>query len=171
METKTTYHLSLDIWAKIITVALLLLFLFVSVSSIRNIISNAGDQSIWTSLSLLGISTGIPLISWLFAPQSYKLTQQALVITRPAKDKTILFSEISEVRIMGARENIWNIRTFGVGGLFGYYGKFYSWKLGSFSFYASRRDHQILIETKKGKKLIISPDDISLAEVLKGKIA
>lgn len=147
-----------------------MILLFLSFSSIRDIFLNLDDQILWSSWGLLALSIGIPFVCWLFAPQSYKITPDALVITRPAKDKKILFSEISEVRILGAKENIWNFRMFGVGGLFGYYGSFYSRKLGTFSFYASRRDHQILIKSKKGKKLLITPDDISLAEVLKDKI-
>ncbi len=53
----------------------------------------------------------------------------------------------------------WTIRTFGVGGLFGYYGEFVNWKLGNMTWYATRRDKTVLIETVDDKKLIVTPDE------------
>lgn len=53
----------------------------------------------------------------------------------------------------------WSIRTFGVGGLFGYFGKFANAKLGNMTWYATRRDKTVLIKTAGNKKIILTPDD------------
>jgi hypothetical protein len=53
----------------------------------------------------------------------------------------------------------WAIRTFGVGGLFGYYGKFANTKLGSMTWYATRKDRAILVRTIDNKKIILTPDE------------
>ena len=50
------------------------------------------------------------------------------------------------------------IRTFGVGGLFGYFGKFFNSKIGRLTMYGTRRNNTVLIETDN-KKIILTPDD------------
>lgn len=59
------------------------------------------------------------------------------------------------------------IRTFGVGGLLGYFGKFYTPQIGHMTFYATQRTNRILIVDKQGKKFLLTPDDISLIEKIK----
>jgi hypothetical protein len=56
------------------------------------------------------------------------------------------------------------IRTFGVGGLFGYFGKFHTPNIGHITFYATQRVNKVLIVTKQGKKIILTPDDIGLIQ-------
>ncbi len=53
----------------------------------------------------------------------------------------------------------WAIRTFGVGSLFGYYGKFANTKLGSMTWYATRKDKTVLVRTIDNKKIILTPDE------------
>jgi hypothetical protein len=50
------------------------------------------------------------------------------------------------------------IRTFGVGGLFGYFGNFRNSVIGKIAMYATRRDKTILVETLD-KRLILTPDE------------
>src|SRR5262249_29856517 len=50
------------------------------------------------------------------------------------------------------------LRTFGVGGLFGYYGAFWSPSLGSFSAYLTRRKSFVLVDTRAGR-MLLSPSD------------
>ena len=53
----------------------------------------------------------------------------------------------------------WTVRTFGVGGLFGYFGKFANRALGSMTLYATRRNNYVLIITTDERKIIITPDE------------
>ena len=89
-----------------------------------------------------------------------------LIIKRPARDKHIKLADLAEVRMLKEADMSWTIRTFGVGGLFGHYGRYYNKSLGSFTQYTTRRNNQILIRTRQEKKIIITPDDLSLADKL-----
>jgi len=54
----------------------------------------------------------------------------------------------------------YSVRTFGVGGLFGYFGKFWNKEYGNMTWYATRRDKAIMIITKENKKIILTPDEV-----------
>ena len=51
------------------------------------------------------------------------------------------------------------IRTFGVGGLFGYYGQFYNSKIGSMTWYATRQNNTVLVRTIDNKNIVLTPDE------------
>jgi hypothetical protein len=51
------------------------------------------------------------------------------------------------------------IRTFGNGGLFGYYGRFSSPALGSSSWYVTKRSNAVVLRTGS-KTTVVSPDDV-----------
>lgn len=57
---------------------------------------------------------------------------------------------------------IGSIRLFGVGGLFGYYGKYYNFKMGHMTLYTTQKRNRILMTMITGKKIIISPDDLNI---------
>jgi hypothetical protein len=68
-------------------------------------------------------------------------------------------NQIKSVELLDKEQLAWVFRTFGVGGLFGYYGKFANTKLGSMTWYATRRNKTVLIETLDNKKIILTPDE------------
>jgi hypothetical protein len=109
--------------------------------------------------------------SYVFAPTGYALTEDGLLIQRIAKNVLIKYSDIAEVRLMPGNEILGGIRLFGVGGLFGYYGIFYNPEIGRYTAYATRANNRIFIQTKAGKKIVITPDDTSLANSLSEKIS
>ncbi len=51
-----------------------------------------------------------------------------------------------------------SLRTFGVGGFFGNFGKFWNGKLGKMTWYVTRKNNFVLVETKDQKKIILTPD-------------
>jgi hypothetical protein len=59
---------------------------------------------------------------------------------------------------MDRREMWTTVRLFGVGGMFGYYGKFYSFALGNENWYATDMNRAVLLETDTGK-FVVTPDD------------
>ena len=77
---------------------------------------------------------------------------------------------ISLPRTVEKDEIVTLIRTFGNGGLFGYYGKFYSSKLGNITLYATQSRNRVLIKTIHGTQIMITPDDLSLVEALQEKL-
>lgn len=75
------------------------------------------------------------------------------------KDVVIERNDIADIRQLAPEQLSGSIRTFGVGGLFGYFGKFSNPKLGSMTWYATRRDKAILIITNDNKRLLLTPDE------------
>jgi len=165
------YKASLDNLAKIITAGTIILFLVLGYGSISALSLSKGDFTVlFIQASTLFAFIAIILGCYLFAPQSYIMDNSDLIIVRPIKNKKIKLAEIAEIRAVADGDMIGAIRTFGVGGLFGYFGKFYSFKIGSMMFYATRRNNKILIITNQDQKIIITPDDISMIEKLKEKL-
>ncbi|TCZ74001.1 hypothetical protein E0486_04635 [Flaviaesturariibacter aridisoli] len=94
-----------------------------------------------------------------FRVTALTLTENALLIHRPWRTKTILFSDIQKAEALDREDLSWSLRIFGIGGVFGYYGRFANRKLGAMTWYLTRRDRTVLLRMKNGNKIVISPDD------------
>lgn len=159
------YKSSLDTLAKIITIGVVILFFFVGQQSVKSLLVAKGDSStILIHVGVLLLLVVIIIGSWLYAPKSYTVGKTDLTINRPIGKVNINLADISQVRSVSDTEMRGTIRTFGVGGLFGYFGKYYTPGIGHITFYATQRTNKILIVNKKGKKFILTPDDIGLLE-------
>lgn len=148
------YKASLDNTAKVITIGVTILFAVIIGGQYR-ITKELGDMvPIYTSVALLLIYG----ISYAFSPINYRLTAQELIVHRFLTNATIDRQTIKSVDLIDRSQLNWSVRTFGVGGLFGYYGKFFNSKLGNMTWYATRKDKTVLITTMNNKKIIITPD-------------
>ncbi len=168
------YTASLDTLGKIITSGTIILLLILGYKSANNLTSSMtqGDTvAVLMNSGILLLFIATIVGCYLYAPKSYLLDSDSLTIVRPANNKKILLSDITEVRAIEDSEMTLTIRTFGVGGLFGYFGKYRNSKIGSMTFYATQRKNRILIQTKQGEKIIITPDDTSIIDALKTKTA
>ncbi|MGC9151438.1 MAG: PH domain-containing protein [Microbacter sp.] len=164
------YKASLDNTAKIITVLVIAVFVYLGYRSIHLMMLHPDD------LRMLLVQGGVLLLflvliigSYLMSPRYYRVENDNLVIVRPAKNKLISLDEIASVRILDPNEAGGAIRTFGNGGLFGYYGKYFYPKFGRVTLYTSQRKNRILIETKQGFKFMISPDDTDIIQHIERK--
>lgn len=101
----------------------------------------------------------IYLICFNLKPLRYELGENELIISRIIMSVRINISDIESLTLISKEKLNGTIRTFGVGGLFGWYGKFSNSQLGNMTWYLTRRDKAILIITKTHKKILISPDD------------
>jgi hypothetical protein len=101
----------------------------------------------------------ILLICMLLKPLNYEITENELIIRRLIKSVRIDRSDIESLKLLDKSELKGTVRTFGVGGLFGWYGKFANSQLGDMTWYVTRRDKPVLILKKDGKKILISPDE------------
>ncbi len=108
---------------------------------------------------VIGISVVILAISYLLAPRGYAVEGGNIEIRRSLFPVTIAGSEIECVKPLSKPDMGATMRVFGNGGLFGFYGVFYSRKLGRHKWYASRTNHLVGIETRGGGWVVISPDD------------
>lgn len=159
------YKASLDTVCKVMTAGVFVLFIAIGQMSFRAIISANGDlTSILVHGSVLVSFVAIIVISYLFSTSKYTVTTNELIIHRPISDRAILIADIKEIRSVDPKDFSGTIRTFGNGGLFGYYGKFYNSKIGNMTWYVTQNKNSILIRTQQGDKIMISPDDISLID-------
>lgn len=158
-RTVMKFKASLDNTAKIISGLILALpvalFLF-------------KPESIWVDLPLLAIF----LFCYAIAPQYYVLTDSELKIKRLFRSVQLPLTEIKTAyEVPDAKKMASSsIRTFGVGGLFGYFGKFWNKEQGNMNWYLTNFKNVILIETTTGKKNLISPDDPQMLQFLQKKL-
>lgn len=161
------FKASLDTLAKVMTFGVFILFVVIGQQSVRAILAAAGDRTtILIHGGILFLFVAILLGSWLFAPRSYTVDGTELTINRPIGGVRINRSAIKEVRLLDKGELKGAIRTFGNGGLFGYYGKYYKSGIGHMTWYTTQSKNRILIVTNEGQKIVISPDDTSIIEKL-----
>ncbi len=90
------------------------------------------------------------------APQRLEIGEEQIVILRRYKSIVINRSEIKSIQALSKSDFSGVIRTCGVGGLFGYFGHYYSRKLGSFRLFATSFENLYLIKLWSGKSIVIS---------------
>ena len=151
-----TYKASYDNLTKIITIGVTILFAFICFAPIIIIKNGSEDRSpIFTVVALISVY----FISYGFSTKAYQLKQDEVIIQRLLGNVKIKRSEILSIEIIEKEQMGWLIRTFGVGGLFGYWGRFSSSKLGSMTWYATRKNKIVLIAKINNKKIVITPDE------------
>ena len=129
------------------------------------------NESLWVANSGVALLLGvIGFICWLLAPRSYEFDKTKLTINRPAGKIIIPLNSIGSADELPREELAGMIRTFGVGGLFGYYGAFWAPRIGHVRMHATCTKGLVLIVTTTGKKIIISPDDGSFAAGLRAAL-
>ncbi len=97
-------------------------------------------------------------LSWIFAPLGYRIEGNELVVKRCIGPVRIPLSDVKSARPMATRELWTTVRLLGVGGVFGYFGKFYSFALGDENWYATDMNRAVLLETDTAK-YVVTPDD------------
>jgi hypothetical protein len=99
------------------------------------------------------------------APQRLEICKDKIVILRRYKSVTINRSEIKSVQLLSKSDFRNVLRLSGVGGLFGYFGRYYSSKLGTFQLFATSFQNLYLIRKCDGKNVVIScaePDKMEI---------
>ncbi|MCY7290574.1 MAG: PH domain-containing protein [Ferruginibacter sp.] len=151
-----TYKTSLDSLAKVVTASISIIFAAIIVVQISLIKGEGNAVPIFTTVTLAIIYFG----TFSFRPISYILTQDKLIIQRPLSVVKMERDEIKSVEQLNNDKLSWTVRTFGVSGLFGYFGNFRNIQLGNMTWYATRRkDKIVLVTTINNKKIILSPDE------------
>ena len=94
--------------------------------------------------------------TYLYAPRGYVVDESGITVVRNRAAVHIEFGSIKEVSRIERGRFMKSLRTFGNGGLFGYYGSFRNKELGNFKMYATHGDNGVLIRTDK--YYVITPD-------------
>ena len=150
------FKTSLDKTAIIITIFFTVLFAFLIVLLYSiDLPGNNALPPVYIAILLLLLYT----LAFAFHPSAYKISGDTLFICRPAGDVRIQRKDIKSAAVISKKELRNAIRTFGVGGLFGYYGCYANYTLGSMTWYATRKDKAVLITTTNNKKILVTPND------------
>jgi hypothetical protein len=157
------YSATLDNLARSVTIGVIGLFIGLSV---LEVLTTPEKASAFPSIPILILFPALVLGAWLVSPMSYTVEAGTLRINRPIGPVRINRADIREVRMVDEHELRGLVRTFGSGGLFGYFGKFYSRTLGHVTLYTTQRKNRVLIQTEQGKTFILSPDDPGMIDAL-----
>lgn len=148
------YNATLDKASRAITVMFFVLFFIIAILP-HFAAKSAGNQA----YLLISIPFFVILsITYCFSIKSYQITENDVVINRPF-DKVILDKSI--IKNVSAIQNVnilLSIRSFGSGGMFGYFGIFWNKKFGKMTWYATRTNNVIIIETNLNKKILLTPN-------------
>jgi hypothetical protein len=146
------FSASFGITAKISTALVILILSGIAAADYAT-----GGKAQWPLLTLFALGI-LVLICYAFSVKYYEVTDDALIIHKPFGETIIARSSIKSAEEIDRKALRFAIRTFGIGGIFGFYGEFYTSKLGTMTWYRTRLDRPVLITTVK-KKIVLSPDD------------
>jgi hypothetical protein len=149
------YKASLDKTAIIITAGITVLFAAIIIGQYPLIRDTGRAAPIFGTIACVVIYA----ISYAFSPRYYMVTPDELIIRRPLSNVRIKRSDIKRALRVDSSTIGGSIRTFGVGGLFGYYGSFANFSLGRMTWYATRRDTAVLVTTRANKKIVLTPNE------------
>jgi len=150
----TTFTTSLDKFNKTTTI-LVFVFLLVIVIVAFFLIPK-GEPNIIDSIAFLPVI--LFFVVYLFRPNNYSISNDKLLIHRILGNIEIQRNNIQSVQEIDESQVKNSLRTFGVGGFFGSFGKFWNSKLGNMTWYVTRKNNFVLVETKDKKKIILTPD-------------
>ena len=88
----------------------------------------------------------------------YDVTTEGVKIIKGSNSELITKDRIIEVKLIDKSDLKFSIRTFGIGGIFSYSGTFSNKKLGSMTWYLTRKDSLVMLVTKMDK-IVLSPDN------------
>ncbi len=116
-------------------------------------LSGQGEVARWAVL----LAPLVALASWAWAPRGLEIDGGELRILRRAwRAAAIPLSEVETVTRLPDRWLLGAVRTFGNGGLFGFYGWYF--KKGPFRLYATRWRGPVEI-VAAGRRVVVSPDE------------
>jgi len=152
-----------DKTVKVITTFIVILLISIALSITYKALISGKEFTLAFNFLILGIL----LLTYLYAPKCYEITERGVVIVRRIGSIQIPFSAIR--RFYGADLGRVGLRLWGCGGLFGYFGLYSIRGMGRVWVYATKKE-VVVIETDS-KKYAISPENIfEFLETLKSKL-
>ena len=118
--------------------------------------SDCAREFIVELVALNVIMLPIMLICEGLAPQRLEIYEDKLVILRRYKSVTIHADEVLSIDRLPKNALRGAVRTWGVGGFFGYFGHYYTGLIGPFKLFATSFDNLYLIRLANDKKIVIS---------------
>ena len=162
------YKATLDLKSKIITGFCGVLFAGISIYNIK-LIDFKSDELAQPVILLLTtiLVLSIFIFCYLYRPLKYVVDTNRVIVKRPIKDLIIEFSNIKHAFLPTRESMKWTIKTFGNGGLFGYFGSFRNQTYGGMTWYATRTGNYLIIVTKDNNKIVLTPDDTEMIKEIR----
>lgn len=162
------YRASSDFYSKLLTGIILVIFLSVFFLTYMN--GSHGHLNgililIWAFLLCL------PILCYIFSPKSYKTDSEGVYIQRSVRTIFIPFSNIASVDLLPSNILSGSLRIGGIYGFFGYFGRYQITDLGRIYLAATQLRNFLLIRLRDGNQFVLSPDDLSLRDVIEKNIA
>jgi hypothetical protein len=137
-----------------------------AVAALLWVAARTGAPSVvaWAAAALFAI---LVAFTWALAPRAFAVEGGAIRVVRALRPVVVPLREVRSAGPLPAAALRGALRLGGSGGLFGYYGRYWSRSLGAFRLYATRRDGLVRVDTA-GERFVLSPDapERFLAEVL-----
>lgn len=134
-------------WVTVLTVTVFVVLSFVYVGG-------DSDKTKWAFVIIRWILILMLLGGLYYCPRYVEITPSRLIIDRLLTKKQIPVSEI--VSAVPYQRTMNFVRTWGSGGLFGFWGWFRNQELGRFFVYATSLDQLVLVTLGSGRKYVIS---------------
>jgi hypothetical protein len=147
-DPSTSFPASYDKTTKFVSVGIFALLQFLTL-----VIPGAG-----VAVGCLGALLLAGAYAW--SPRSYSISERSILVKRLIGIARIPLDGIREARIATPDDFRDCFRTFGNGGLFGYYGQFQTAKLGSCTWYVTNQSNTVVVITGAGTT-VFSPDDVN----------
>lgn len=138
---------------RIITAAVIFVTIFVVGMMLR---IGTGPGPAWLN-PLAFVPAVILSVTILFAPLGFTVDPVGIIVHRLGPNIYIRHEEIAAIQRIEPVQIGFGIRVFGSGGFFGFFGSFYSRRLGRFRGCITNRRDLVLIELQDGTKLVLSP--------------
>ena len=148
------FKASLGRTALIVTLGIITLFIVLSWAAFFGL-----DPESRPGLFPFALMWIVILLCFVLRPRYYIVYEDRIIIKRLFRSVTIPRNEIRLCRTITEKELGPLIRVFGVGGLFGYFGKFFSSSLGAVRLYATQQHNLVLLYVNKDRKILLSPDE------------
>lgn len=157
-------------WGSRITTAAV--FVILSVVAFGMIFAVADESPIAKAVMYFVVVIVFPLplvAAYLYSPVHYELTEEALIIRRRMASVVVKISDVISIDFLNPSFLQDMNRTGGNGGVFGFYGDFTAGR-DRYRLYLTQSRNIILIITRTGEKLVISPDDGHIVPLLRARI-
>lgn len=105
----------------------------------------------------IGVIIGV--VSWGLGPQDYVVDEDGVKIRRPLEPVHLSRADIVKAKVLTKAEMGVPVRVSGNGGLFGFYGRYYSRRLGWHHWYATRSVDLVGVKSATLGWIVLSPDD------------
>ncbi len=148
------FKASLDGIAKAFSTVFTLLLVAIIVWQVYHFIQAPQLNAVIASAFLLAIL----LVPFYHHPIKYSISANQVIVKRPFRSVYIHRGDILSVSVLNEHDMKDTLRSFGIAGLYGYFGRYSNLKIGSMHWYATQLRNYVLIQTQD-KNYILTPDN------------